>query len=49
MFTIFRNNVKGIKNLSFHKRVFSSRIIPILRYRVEIWGHEKVDQLENVQ
>ena len=49
MFTIFRNNVMGIKNLSFHKRVFLLRIMPILHYGAEIWGLERATQIESVQ
>ena len=49
MFTIFRNNVMGISNLSLHKRVFLSRIMPILHYGEDIWRHERGAQIESIQ
>jgi len=45
----WNSHIKGIKKISFLKRVILSRIIPILHYSVEIWGHEKVAQLQNIQ
>ena len=39
----------GIKNLSLHKRVFLSRVMPVLHYEAEILGHEKAAQLESIQ
>jgi hypothetical protein len=39
----------GIKNLSSHKRVFLSRIMPILHDGAEIGGKETVAQLESIQ
>ena len=49
MLTIIRNNVMGIKNLLLHKRVFLSRIMPILHYRAEIWGYERAAHIESIQ
>ena len=48
-FSLFRNKISGIKNLSLHKRFFLSKIMPILHYGAEIWGHENAAQLESVQ
>ena len=49
MFTIFRNNVMGISNLSLRKRVFLSRIMPILHYGAEIWRYKRAAQIESIQ
>ena len=35
--------------MSLHKRVFLSRIKPILHYGAEICGHNRAAQLENIR
>ena len=50
MSAIFRNpTIIGIKNLKMHKRIFNTKILPVIEYGAEIWGGETVQQLESLQ
>ena len=50
MSATFRNpTVMGIKNLKMHKRIFNTKILPVIEYGAEIWGGETVQQLEFLQ
>ena len=50
MSAIFRNpKMMGIKNLKMHKRIFNTKILPLIEYGAEIWGGERVQKLESLQ
>ena len=48
--TVFRNGtVMGIKSLAMHKRIFLTKIMPVIHYGGELWGMEAAEQLETLQ
>ena len=50
MSAIFRNpTIMGIKNLKMHKRIFNTKILPVIEYGAEIWGGEAAQKLESLQ
>ena len=50
MSAIFKNpTIIEIKNLKMHKRIFNTKILPVIEYGAEKWGGETVQQLESLQ
>ncbi|MFO7744505.1 MAG: reverse transcriptase family protein, partial [Psychroflexus sp.] len=50
LFGIYRSNVTtGISDLSLHKHIFITKVLPILHYGAEIWGYQTAQGLETLQ
>ena len=50
LFGIYRSTLTAeISELSLHKHIFNTKIMPILHYGSEIWGYQPAKQLETLQ